>query len=65
MPTLIALIVGLGSLGGYTANDKGIPQHLAQAVYEWSAESREWREMTKRLQADEVYLDQLSEDRKP
>jgi len=63
MPTIIALLVGLGSLGGYTANDKEIPQHMAHAVYEWAAEPQEWRDMQKRLQWDERYLNSVASDR--
>jgi len=63
MPTIIAVLVGLGSLGGYTANDKDIPQHLAHVVYECMAEPQEWRDMAKRLQGDERYLDSLISER--
>ncbi len=62
MPTIIAALVGLSSMGGYIANDKEIPQHVAHAVYEWAAEPVEWRDMAKRLKVDEKYLNGLRVD---
>lgn len=49
-------------MGGYIANDKEIPQHVAHAVYEWAAEPVEWRDMAKRLKVDEKYLNGLRVD---
>lgn len=63
MPLFIALAVSLGSFTGYIANDKEIPQTICRAtytaIYNSIAEAQEWRDMEKRLEVDDAYLESL------